>query len=69
MALYAIGDLHLSIGTGKSMEIFGHRWTNYMEKLKQGFDMVSPEDTVVLPFSAEKGTNREQLISLIENAV
>ena len=48
MALYAIGDLHLSIGTGKSMEVFGHRWQGYMEKIKQGFSLVQPEDTVVL---------------------
>lgn len=48
MALYAIGDLHISIGTGKSMEIFGHRWEHYMDKLKQGFELVQPEDTVVL---------------------
>lgn len=49
MALYAIGDLHLSIGTGKSMEVFGGRWVGYMEKIKAGFAMtVKPEDTVVL---------------------
>lgn len=48
MALYAIGDLHLSIGTGKSMEVFGPRWKDYMEKLKEGFKFVSSEDTVVL---------------------
>ena len=28
-----------------------------------------PEETVLLPFSAEKGTNRELLISLIEKAI
>lgn len=48
MALYAIGDLHLSIGTGKSMEVFGGRWVNYMEKIKAGFSLVQPDDTVVL---------------------
>ena len=49
MALYAIGDLHLSIGTGKSMEVFGGRWIDYMEKIKAGFAaVVRPEDTVVL---------------------
>lgn len=48
MALYAIGDLHLSIGTGKSMEVFGGRWDHYMEKIKEGFSVVQPEDTVVL---------------------
>ena len=47
MALYAIGDLHLSIGTGKSMEVFGGRWMDYMEKIKAGFaQVVRPEDTV-----------------------
>ena len=36
MALYAIGDLHLSIGTEKPMDIFGGNWVGYMDKLKRG---------------------------------
>ncbi len=48
MALFAIGDPHLSLAVNKSMEIFGGRWVNYVEKLLQGFRVVGEEDTVVL---------------------
>lgn len=48
MALYAIGDLHLSFGTDKPMDVFGGRWEGYVEKLKQGLDSIGPEDTTVL---------------------
>ena len=48
MALYAIGDLHLGFQADKPMDIFGGPWTNHVEKLKQGFSQVTPEDTTVL---------------------
>lgn len=48
MALYAIGDLHLCLGAEKPMDIFGGAWVGYMEKLKEGFSMVRPDDTTVL---------------------
>ena len=48
MALYAIGDTHLSLGAAKPMDVFGGAWENYVEKLQQGFEPVRPEDTVVL---------------------
>ncbi len=48
MALYAIGDLHLSLGTNKSMDVFGGAWEGYVEKLKAGFSIVGPGDTTVL---------------------
>lgn len=32
MALYAIGDLHLSLGADKPMDVFGGPWENYVEK-------------------------------------
>ena len=47
MALFAIGDLHLSLGGSKPMDIFGG-WDGYIEKLQKGFGVVAPEDTVVL---------------------
>ena len=31
MALYTIGDLHLSLGSNKPMDIFGDRWQNYVD--------------------------------------
>ena len=48
MALYAIGDLHLCLGAPKPMDIFGGAWVGYMDKLKEGFAVVGPEDTTVL---------------------
>ena len=48
MALYAIGDLHLSLGTDKPMDVFGGVWKGYLEKLNQGLACIGPEDTTVL---------------------
>ena len=49
MALYAIGDLHLSLGPAdKPMDVFGGRWTGYMEKLRENLKVIGPEDTTVL---------------------
>lgn len=49
MALYAIGDLHLPLGVDKPMDIFGKRWENHVERLKENWqNTVTEEDTVVL---------------------
>ena len=48
MALYAIGDTHLSLGSNKPMDVFGGNWEGYVDKLRAGFEQVGPEDTVVL---------------------
>ena len=48
MALYAIGDLHLSFGADKPMDIFGGSWVGYVDKLKENLSMIRPEDTTVL---------------------
>lgn len=48
MALYAIGDFHLSFGADKPMDIFGKHWDNHPEKIAQGFSVVTPEDTCVI---------------------
>lgn len=48
MALYAIADLHLSLGTNKPMDIFGG-WDNYVERLEENWqNTVKEEDTVVI---------------------
>ena len=47
MALFAIGDLHLSLGGSKPMDVFTG-WDGYVEKLQKGFEQVKPDDTVVL---------------------
>ena len=48
MALYAIGDTHLSLSSNKPMDVFGGGWEGYVDKLQKGFAAVGPEDTVVL---------------------
>ena len=48
MALYAIGDLHLSLGSDKPMDVFGEQWQDHAQKLKNGFASLGPEDLTVL---------------------
>lgn len=48
MALYAIGDLHLCLGSPKPMDIFGGAWIGYMQKLRDGISVIQPDDTTVL---------------------
>ena len=49
MSLFAIGDLHLSLGGEKPMDVFGGRWQDYTEKIKKGFAaVVGPEDVTVI---------------------
>lgn len=48
MSLYALGDLHLSFGADKPMDIFGPKWEGYVDKLREGLSVIKPEDTTVL---------------------
>ena len=48
MALYAIGDTHLSLSSAKPMDVFGGRWENYLEKLREGLSVLTGEDTCVI---------------------
>ena len=52
MSLYAISDLHLSTNenTGKSMEVFGSRWRDYVQKLERNWRaVITDDDLVVIP--------------------
>ena len=60
MSLFVIGDTHLSLSGNKSMEVFGGRWQNYVEKLLEGFSLVSPEDTTVLCGDLSWGMDLEE---------
>ena len=48
MALFVLGDTHLSLGGNKPMDVFGGAWVDYVDKLKAGFQVVQETDTVVL---------------------
>ncbi len=50
MSLFVIADLHLSSDGSKSMEKFGPRWIDYMNKIKRNWTAVVKEnDTVIVP--------------------
>ncbi len=50
MSIFVIADLHLSSDGSKSMEKFGSRWINYIQKLNERWRAVVREsDTVIIP--------------------
>ncbi len=60
MALFAIGDTHLSLASDKPMDVFGGGWEGYVEKLREGFAEVAEEDTVVLCGDLSWGMSLEE---------
>ncbi|MCL2124407.1 MAG: metallophosphoesterase [Oscillospiraceae bacterium] len=60
MSLYAIGDLHLSLGTDKPMDVFGGEWDNYVEKIKAGFAKLRPDDVCVICGDVSWGMSLEE---------
>lgn len=60
MALYTIGDPHLSLGTSKPMDVFGGAWAGYVDKLAQGLSVLRPEDTLVVAGDISWGMSLEE---------
>jgi predicted phosphohydrolase len=60
MSLFAIADLHLSLGTNKPMDDFPG-WRDYVSRLEQNWRaLVAPEDTVVIAGDISWGMTLEQ---------
>lgn len=50
MSIFAIADLHLALGIDKPMDVFGGRWSNYMDKLRSNWiSTVQEGDSVIIP--------------------
>lgn len=51
MAVWAIGDLHLSFGVpNKEMDVFGDEWIGFTEKIKHHWhSLISPDDLILIP--------------------
>lgn len=51
MSVFVIADLHLATADSqKSMEVFGKRWKNYIQKMRDNWQrVVSDADTVIIP--------------------
>ena len=60
MALYAIGDTHLSLGADMPMDVCGGGWEGDVDKLRAGFSQVDNADTVVLCGDLSWGMNLEE---------
>lgn len=60
MALYVIGDTHLSLGSSKPMDVFGGAWEGYMEKLTQGLSVLTTDDTLVIAGDVSWGMSLEE---------
>lgn len=68
MAVYALGDTHLSFAVNKPMDIFGSHWTGHPGPLFQNWEAtVGPEDIVLVPGDISWGmTLAEALPDLLE---
>lgn len=61
MALFAISDLHFGTGINKTMDIFGYKWVNHVEKTIENWkDTVTTEDTVIIPGDISWGNNLDE---------
>lgn len=61
MALYAIGDLHLSLSVDKPMDVFGSAWKNHVRKIEKNWKKrIDPQDTVVLTGDHSWGKNLQE---------
>ena len=60
MALYAIGDLHLSLSCDKSMEVFGPAWENYTARIEEALGVLTDQDTIILAGDTSWGMNLEE---------
>lgn len=60
MALYALGDTHLSLGVDKPMDVFGGAWSGYLEKLTKGLSVLREEDVLVVAGDVSWGMSLEE---------
>ena len=50
MRLFAIGDLHMSGGDDKPMDVFGPQWDRHFFRIRENWqNLVREEDTVLIP--------------------
>jgi len=66
MSIFAISDLHLSTleETNKSMEVFGRRWDNYMDRIKTNWQrLVTDADTVIIPGDVSWALSLDEALS------
>ncbi len=60
MALYVLGDLHLSLTSDKPMDVFGSKWADHAKRLRDGFSPLTEKDTTVLCGDLSWGMSLEE---------
>ena len=61
MALYAIGDFHLSFTVNKPMDVFGEEWKDHVKKIEKNWKKkVRESDTIVITGDHSWGRNLEE---------
>ena len=65
MSLFAISDLHLSLGVDKPMDVF-RGWDHYVERLEENWkQLVRPEDTVVIAGDISWGLDLAETVEIL----
>ena len=60
MALFVLGDTHLSLGASKPMDIFPG-WDGYLERLERNWrKLITPQDTIVFAGAARPEAHHER---------
>ena len=63
MRLFAISDLHLSLGVDKPMDIFGSHWVGHDVRMREAWDaMVGPDDWVLVGGDTSWGLTLEEAL-------
>jgi len=61
LSLYAISDLHLALTVDKPMDIFGDKWSNHHERIKENWiNKVTSEDTILIAGDISWSINMEE---------
>ena len=67
MALFAIGDTHLSLGASKPMDVFGGVWRHHEKKIEKYWNRrIASGDTVVITGDHSWGRNLEECAADLE---
>ncbi|QXM05531.1 metallophosphoesterase [Crassaminicella indica] len=67
MAIYVIGDLHLSFGVDKPMDIFGAHWVNHHEKIRKNWiNLINHNDLVLIPGDTSWAMNLDEAMVDLE---
>jgi len=63
ISVFVLGDLHLSHGTDKPMDVFGSKWNNHTERIKENWiATVGRDDTVIIPGDVSWGMKTDDAV-------